>query len=110
MFVATMSGVLGAMILIAIIVPWFLIALAAILAGYLYVATFYRASARELMVSFSPSSRAIFVDMMFCAATWYAVRGSHQGFLTFNRCSATIIALCTLLREFIRAGNDSCLW
>ena len=82
MFVATMSGVLGAMILIAIIVPWFLIALAAILAGYLYVATFYRASARELMVSLTSWSCANFVDMIILCSdlvscSWIASKLSN---------------------------------
>jgi len=55
MFVATTSGILGAIILISIIMPWFLIAVACIMIGYVYVASFYRASARELMVSLLPS-------------------------------------------------------
>ena len=48
MFFATLSNILGAIILIAIVVPWFLIAVAAILTVYLWAAIFYRASAREL--------------------------------------------------------------
>ena len=88
-----MSGVLGAMILIAIIVPWFLIALAAILAGYLYVAIFYRASARELMVSISPSSRANFIDMVVLCSdlvccSWLASRFSNLWqMLCYDHCS-----------------------
>ncbi|KAL1740116.1 P-loop containing nucleoside triphosphate hydrolase protein [Schizophyllum fasciatum] len=48
MFANTFSGILGAVILIAIVLPWFLIAVGAILIIYLYAATYYRASAREL--------------------------------------------------------------
>ncbi|KAK0469912.1 ABC transporter, partial [Desarmillaria tabescens] len=44
------SSVVGAIILIAIILPWFLIAVFFILIVYIYAAAFYRASARELKV------------------------------------------------------------
>ncbi|KAK0469891.1 ABC transporter [Desarmillaria tabescens] len=48
MFAGTTSSILGAIILIAIILPWFLIAVFIILIVYIYAAAFYRASAREL--------------------------------------------------------------
>lgn len=48
MFFATLSNILGAVILIAIVLPWFLIAVFTISAVYLWAAMFYRASAREL--------------------------------------------------------------
>lgn len=50
MFAATMSSIIGAIILISIVLPWFLIGVFAILTVYFYVAQFYRASARELKV------------------------------------------------------------
>ncbi|PSR72964.1 hypothetical protein PHLCEN_2v11201 [Hermanssonia centrifuga] len=48
MFFATLSNIMGAIILIAIILPWFLIAVCSISIAYLWAAMFYRASAREL--------------------------------------------------------------
>ncbi|KAI0635675.1 P-loop containing nucleoside triphosphate hydrolase protein [Trametes polyzona] len=48
MFVATLGNILGAIILIAIVLPWFLIAVAAVSIAYVWAAMFYRASAREL--------------------------------------------------------------
>ena len=48
MFFSTLSNILGAIILIAIVLPWFLIAVFSISALYLWAAVFYRASAREL--------------------------------------------------------------
>ena len=48
MFFATMASILGAIILIAIVLPWFLIAVASITMLYIWAAMFYRASAREL--------------------------------------------------------------
>ena len=48
MFFSTLSNILGAVILIAIVLPWFLIAVFSISALYLWAAMFYRASAREL--------------------------------------------------------------
>jgi hypothetical protein len=48
MFMGTFSSILGAIILISIVLPWFLIGVFVILLGYIYAAAFYRASAREL--------------------------------------------------------------
>lgn len=50
MFSATLANILGAIILIAIVLPWFLIGVAAITLLYVWAAAFYRASARELKV------------------------------------------------------------
>jgi len=50
MFTSTFSSILGAIILISIVLPWFLIGVFAILLLYVYAAAFYRASARELKV------------------------------------------------------------
>ena len=51
MFAATFSSILGAVILISIVLPWFLIAVFVVFFIYFYAAVFYRASARELKVS-----------------------------------------------------------
>ncbi|RXW24280.1 hypothetical protein EST38_g1589 [Candolleomyces aberdarensis] len=48
MFTSTLSAILGAIILISIVLPWFLIGVAAIALLYVWAAAFYRASAREL--------------------------------------------------------------
>ncbi|KAG9315243.1 hypothetical protein JVU11DRAFT_4377 [Chiua virens] len=48
MMSATASNILGAIILISIILPWFLLVVFFVLACYFYIAFFYRASAREL--------------------------------------------------------------
>ncbi|TCD64284.1 hypothetical protein EIP91_004292 [Steccherinum ochraceum] len=48
MFASTLSNIVGAIILIAIVLPWFLIAVFAILTIYFWAAMFYRVSAREL--------------------------------------------------------------
>ena len=48
MFSATLSSIVGAIILISILLPWFLLAVFCILLCYAYAAIFYRASAREL--------------------------------------------------------------
>ncbi|KAF5342067.1 hypothetical protein D9611_001575 [Ephemerocybe angulata] len=48
MFFGTLSNILGAIILISIVLPWFLIGVAAIALLYMWAAAFYRASAREL--------------------------------------------------------------
>ncbi|KAF7375201.1 Oligomycin resistance ATP-dependent permease YOR1 [Mycena sanguinolenta] len=48
MFFATAANILGAVILIAIILPWFLIAVACVFSLYAWFAAFYRSSAREI--------------------------------------------------------------
>ena len=48
MLIATLTNILGAIILVAIVLPWFLIAVFAIFVFYIWSAVFYRASAREL--------------------------------------------------------------
>ncbi|KAH7334391.1 ABC transporter [Rhizoctonia solani] len=48
MLAGTMSQILGAIILIAILLPWFLIPVISILVIYYWAALFYRSSAREL--------------------------------------------------------------
>ena len=50
-FMITTSAILGAIILISIVIPWFLVGVACIMVLYLSVANFYRASAREMIVS-----------------------------------------------------------
>ncbi|RDB25853.1 Oligomycin resistance ATP-dependent permease YOR1 [Hypsizygus marmoreus] len=48
MLAGTSSSIIGAIILISIFLPWFLIGVACIIVLYIYAAAFYRASAREL--------------------------------------------------------------
>lgn len=50
MMTATLAQILGAIILIATVLPYFLIAVAVISVVYVYAALFYRSSARELKV------------------------------------------------------------
>ena len=51
MLLNTSSSIIGAIILISILLPWFLlIAVAAVLVLYAMAAAFYRASAREMKV------------------------------------------------------------
>ena len=50
MFLTTLSNIIGSMILIAIVTPWFLIALGCVLIIYALIAFFYRRSAREIKV------------------------------------------------------------
>jgi ABC-type multidrug transport system permease subunit len=50
MFANTLSNIIGAIILISILLPWFLIAVGAISMVYYFYAVFYRSSARELKV------------------------------------------------------------
>jgi ABC-type multidrug transport system permease subunit len=50
LFLYTLSSIVGAVILISILLPWFLIAIAIISVLYAMAAAFYRASAREAKV------------------------------------------------------------
>lgn len=48
MFMSTLGSVIGSIVLIAIVQPWFLLVVSAILCLYAFAASFYRASAREI--------------------------------------------------------------
>ncbi|KZV93776.1 ABC transporter [Exidia glandulosa HHB12029] len=48
MFLATFANIIGAVVLVSIVLPWFLIAMAVVSIIYWYAALFYRSSAREL--------------------------------------------------------------
>ena len=48
MFLMTAANVIGAFVLIAVIIPWFLVAVGAIMVLYYFLSLYYRASAREL--------------------------------------------------------------
>ena len=50
MLINTFSTILGAVILISILLPWFLIAVAVVFVLYAMASAFYRASAREMKV------------------------------------------------------------
>ena len=47
-FLMTLATIVGSFVLIAIIIPWFMIALAVIMIAYYAIAVYYGASAREL--------------------------------------------------------------
>lgn len=51
---ASVATVSGAIVLIAVVLPWFLIAVFFVVVLYGYAAAYYRASARELKVNESP--------------------------------------------------------
>ena len=53
MFANTISTIFGAIILISIVFPWFLLPVLFVTILYVYAAAFYRASARELKVHVS---------------------------------------------------------
>lgn len=69
MFMGTFSSILGAIILISIVLPWFLIGVFVILLGYIWAAAFYRASARELKVPMPqhPSICSVLISFRFSA-------------------------------------------
>jgi ABC-type multidrug transport system fused ATPase/permease subunit len=60
MFLGTFSNIIGAVVLISIILPWFLIAVAVVSVLYAMAAAFYRASARETKVR---ASRTLYTDV-----------------------------------------------
>lgn len=48
MLIGTIVQVVGSIVLIAVLTPWFLIAVAAVVAIYLFIALYYRSTAREV--------------------------------------------------------------
>jgi ABC-type multidrug transport system fused ATPase/permease subunit len=61
-FLNTSSSTIGAIILISIILPWFLIAVGIVSVLYAMTAAFYRASARELKVCVSQTLGDMFTE------------------------------------------------
>lgn len=95
MFFATLSNILGAVILIAIVLPWFLIAVCTISVAYLWAAMFYRASARELKASI----------LLIESDTIILMPIAH----TAPGCDSPILALQPLLGVLVRACHHPCL-
>jgi ABC-type multidrug transport system fused ATPase/permease subunit len=62
MLIMTLANIIGAIILIAIILPWFLIGVFVVSILYTYAAAFYRSSARELKVRYN--IRTIFLHLI----------------------------------------------
>lgn len=50
MFAGTLVQIVGTIVLVSIVLPWFLLAVGALLLAYYWVGIFYRASAREIKV------------------------------------------------------------
>ena len=50
MIIEAISSVIGAIVLISILLPWFLIVVAVVCVLYAMASAFYRASAREMKV------------------------------------------------------------
>jgi ABC-type multidrug transport system fused ATPase/permease subunit len=90
MFANTFANILGAIILISILLPWFLIAVAGICSIYYFYAIFYRSSARELKVGRRPPAEAHCVLTRIPAA----------------RRAPALVALLALLRVALGARDD----
>jgi ABC-type multidrug transport system fused ATPase/permease subunit len=85
MFCNTLSNIIGAVILISILLPWFLIAVASISLIYYFYAVFYRSSARELKVSF-----CLFVRYTILS-TWLLITSIASG------CYPPVVTILSLL-------------
>lgn len=92
MFSATLANILGAIILIAIVLPWFLIGVAAITLLYVWAAAFYRASARELKV---------------CTVLYCTTSSLMMICLVAIGLGLALVAIFSLLRVLVWSGNYS---
>ena len=77
MLVGTSSMIFGAIILISVLLPWFLIGVFFILIIYIYAAAFYRASARELKVCRTMLTHADSYDL-YCSFSDLVNIPSHE--------------------------------
>ncbi|EGO18443.1 hypothetical protein SERLADRAFT_353365 [Serpula lacrymans var. lacrymans S7.9] len=82
LLVATGSSALGSIILISVIVPWFLIAVAAVSVCYFYAALFYRSSARELKIACL--SNLILLDAILRSSLYSHFSESLSGLTTIR--------------------------
>lgn len=69
---STLTSILGAVILISTILPWFLIGVLVICILYVYAAAFYRSSARELKVGRTLCDASLHHRYLFTEA-WYDI-------------------------------------
>jgi ABC-type multidrug transport system fused ATPase/permease subunit len=92
MFCNTLSNIIGAVILISILLPWFLIAVASISLIYYFYAVFYRSSARELKVSFFVCQIYHFEYLVTnnFHSVWMLSSGRHYTLTSPSRCLALL--------------------
>ena len=93
---STSSGIIGAVILISILLPWFLIAVAIVSVLYAMAAAFYRASARELKVC---AAETLGFDV-------FSYRRSSDSTLSCGpRCTPIFLSPCQGLQRFALTGK-----
>jgi hypothetical protein len=71
--VFTTAGVIGAIVLISVLLPWFLIAAAFVLMLYTMAFVFYRASAREMKVRTLQSHAVILLNELVATGRHLAI-------------------------------------
>jgi len=99
MLLNTSSSIIGAIILISILLPWFLIAVGIVFVLYAMAAAFYRASARETKVR---ASEIVGFDMLI-------ERHSRASGLTLScgrRCTPISLSPCQGLQPFVLTGKN----
>ena len=70
MFLATLANIIGAIVFVSIILPWFLIAVAVVSVFYIMAAAFYRASAREMKVRTSQNILLLSIYRQGTPSVW----------------------------------------
>lgn len=100
MLLNTSSSIIGAIILISILLPWFLIAVAIVLVLYAMAAAFYRASARETKVRAAKT----LIILLICLLTDVP---SGSMLSCGRRCTPISPSLCQGLQPFVLTGKKS---
>jgi hypothetical protein len=118
MFTSTFSSILGAIILISIVLPWFLIGVFAILLLYVYAAAFYRASARELKVPLYIWT--VYVDLtrpssfssqrLGKAPDCFRIQEAQRVLIPFVRCGVEVFTIFPFLRKSVWNDYYSSIW
>jgi len=110
--VATSSLIVGAVILIAIVIPWFLIGIVFIFIIYAYAAAFYRASARELKVRFFFVLNCFNSYDLPCSFSDLVSFPPHKSIFPTNlilRCYTEVLVILPLFGKFIGIVHHPCI-
>ena len=77
MFVGTLAQIVGAVVLVSIVQPYFLIAVTIILIAYYWMGIYYRPSAREIRVCMHPTFHFVITHREHPSRGWMRCFGRH---------------------------------
>ena len=102
-FAEAFSSILGAVILISIVLPWFLIVVFFVFIAYFYTALFYRASSRDIKVCFSSSSAYTSKKQVYVMCIYTSVLVNDFSWLNTSRILQWVAKVYLFLDAVLRS-------